>query len=158
MTIDLLAARFEIEQLIYRYGHVLDAGGGEPFADLFVEDGEIQLRSLYADRTDVDAGIPWKEQGLSAGAELQGDRLVFRGRQKLHHFSLPKGNPAIQFHVVSQPLVTILTPTTAAAQSYMRVYATPHGQPPQLKVVGKYSDQFIRNNDQWKFKITTCEI
>lgn len=158
MTIDHLASRFEIEQLVYRYGHVLDAGGGAPFADLFVDDGEVQLRSLYADREDVDAGVPWLEQGLRAGAELVGDRLVFKGRQKLHDFSLPKGNPAIQFHVVSQPLVTLDGPAAASARSYMRVYASPYGEAPQLKVAGRYSDHFRLTDAGWRFERRLCEI
>lgn len=148
----------EIERLIYRYGHVLDYDTTDAYADLFAEDGSIEIQSDFANKFGLETPPAYKEQGLAIGGILTEKGIIFSGRDTLKKFATPSGQKRRFLHVASQPLVTIIDADKAEALSYMRVYYQDFGDQPQLQGFGRYVDSFVRGGSRWLIQRRVCEV
>lgn len=157
-TLEALAAERDIERLIYRYSYALDEGDAAGFLDLFDDEGHVEIQSVFANRFDAGYPVPWEASGLALGGARTDRGVLFKGREVLSRFSaLPEGVVRMQ-HVVSQPLITFTSPDQAAAESYMRLFAQRPDQPPELQVVGRYHDRFLKTAAGWRFAVRVIEI
>lgn len=157
-TLEALAAERDIERLIYRYSYALDEGDATGFVDLFDDEGHVEIQSVFANRFDADHPIPWEASGLALGGVRTDRGVLFKGREVLSCFSaLPEGVVRMQ-HVVSQPLITFTSPDQAAAESYMRLFVQRPDQPPELLVVGRYHDRFLKTAAGWRFAVRVIEM
>jgi len=164
-SVETLAARLAaveaeraIERLIYTYGHMLDFGSPEAYADLFTSDGRVEIQSGFINLFGLDFPVPYESEGLSIGGVRRGNAMVFSGRETLMRFAAKPLSPTRTLHVVSQPLVTLEGPERASAESYMRVFARNPEGGPELQAFGRYLDAFHKTDAGWRFVARICEV
>jgi len=133
--------RFEIEQLMYRYGHAIDtcANNGYDYADLYTEDGVF-----------VDA---FTDEGFARNGVVRA-----QGREQLARAAgggeLGCRNVGWKdwLHVMVNPVVT----ATAEGASG-RVYVIVLGEqgPDHAQRFGGYEDEYVKTADGWRIKRRT---
>ncbi len=118
-TDDVLA----IQKLIADYNHIVDAGDGEAFARLFVEDGSL------------DTGFN-----------------VVKGADELREFAavVPTMAPGAR-HTVTNVSIDG-DGDTATSRLYLQMHTTAGGAAEtKLVISGIYEDTLQRNGSEWKF-------
>lgn len=167
-TLDDLAAELAslrderaIERLIYRYGHALDFGTPEDYAALFTEDAVVEIHSALIKVLHLDIPFPAPTAALlsSRGAEATPDGMAFRGHAALRRFvTRPEPRTVRSLHVSSQPLVTLATPDTATAATYLRIYQHDPADTPRLTAFGRYLDTLRRTTAGWRISHRICQL
>ena len=157
-SLDVLEAERAIERLIYRYSYVIDEGDVAGYLALFDGEGHVEIQGALANRFGPEHPLPWEAPGLAMGARRTERGLLFQGREVLSRFSAPTQAVVRMQHVVTQPLISVLSATEATAISYMRVYAQRPDQPPALEIVGRYHDRFRKTAEGWRFATRVIEI
>lgn len=123
----------QIENLVYRYTHLLDSGDWEAFGGLFAH-GEWVLPS-------TDFG---KDQVLR-GAEVTGWMHA-----NIHRYA--DGTPRTSHLTTNVHIEVAADGTTAAATSYLTVMqAVDPTLPLQAIFCGRYEDAFAKRDDGWWF-------
>jgi len=116
---DILA----IQKLIADYNHLVDAGDGEAFAELFTEDGSL------------DTGFN-----------------VVKGRDELRDFAafVPSMAPGAR-HMVTNVSIDGVD-DDATARLYLQMWQTAGGAAEsKLVISGRYEDALRRNDGRWRF-------
>lgn len=149
-----------IERLISGYGHALDHGTPDDYAELFTDDGVFEIRSGLAQIPGADPSFPEAMVALliGKGGERTPDGLVFRGRKALKSFVTRGARTARSLHVSSQPIVTLLGADDAEAVSYLRIYRHSPGSDAALTHFGRYLDRFRRTTDGWRIRHRISEL
>jgi uncharacterized protein (TIGR02246 family) len=125
-TDDVLA----IQKLIADYNHIVDAGDGEAFAQLFVEDGSL------------DTGFN-----------------VVKGADELRDFAgvIPTMAPGAR-HTVSNVSIDG-DGDTATSRLYLQMHVTAGGAAEtKLAISGIYEDTLARDGSTWKFVTRTLTV
>jgi len=139
MAIPALASdaeeKFEIIELMNRYGVVHDFGSPEEYADLYTEDGEI---------------------GTQAGNTLVKGRDGLIAQQKRDHekYVAPTGpngelEPFMR-HLITNPMVKLTGPDTAEGSCYVITMVRDGDNGPALLSFSRYSDRYRKVNGEWK--------
>lgn len=116
---DILA----IQKLIADYNHYVDAGDGEAFAELFVEDGSLDTGFNVVKGTDELSGFADVVPTMAPGAR----------------------------HLVSNVSIDG-DGDTATAKLYLQMYSTAGGAgETKLVISGVYADTLRRNGSTWRF-------
>ncbi len=125
--------RGAIENLVYRYTHLLDNGDWDAFGDLFVE-GEWVLPS-------TDFGHDETLRGAEVTAWMHAHIHRYEdGTPKTNHITT-------NVHVEVDP-----ASGTAEGSSYLTVFqAVPPDFPLQAIFCGRYRDTFVRGANGWRF-------
>ena len=157
-ALDRVESERAVERLICSYGHVLDFGTVDAYADLFAPDGSIEIQSGFTNNFGLDLSLPYEKEGLASGGRRTERGVIFSGRDALKRFVAKIADACRNLHVVSQPLVTVLGDDRAEAFSYLRLYGQDVGAPPVLQGFGRYIDRFARLDGSWLFQTRICEI
>jgi hypothetical protein len=135
------ADRFEIEQLIFKYGHAIDtcANNGYDYADLYTDDGEF-----------IDA---FTDEGFAANGLV---RAV--GREQLAR-AAGGGSDGCEnvgwkdwSHLMINPVIAA-SGRGATARTYLVVIG--EQGPNHVQRFGGYEDEFVRTPDGWRIKRRT---
>lgn len=114
----------EIQQLFVDYGLALDAGDFAAYAQVFSENGELNLGPLG---TAV---------GRAAIEELMSRTM--------------NGRVGTSFHIVSSPQITFVDDDRATSQVMWTVVHRQSDGSPKLTMMGRHVDQLVRENGTWK--------
>ena len=153
-----LEAQLQIERLIYSYGHNLDFGDIDAYADMFAEDATLEIQGYFVVVAGLQVPFPYETEGLASGGVRTDRGIAFKGRSAIRGFVTKRQPNRRSLHVSSQPLIELVSADTATARTYMRVYSQEHSKIPEIRVVGRYLDTFAKTNTGWKFKTRICEI
>jgi len=121
-----------IREVIIRYGEYLDARDYDAYASLFASDG-------------VWAGGFGTFQGPAAIREMLEKNLG-----KPEEGFINKSN----FHLVTTVVVDVDGDTASARSRYLFFTASPENRP-VVALAGRYVDEFVRENGEWKIKRRT---
>jgi 3-phenylpropionate/cinnamic acid dioxygenase small subunit len=125
--LDVLEAREEIRALIMAYGQAHDNRDYRTFSTLFASNGEW-------------VGGLGSAKGPQAIFELM-DRTIGHN---------PQPNGSGTYHVMTNDQIKIDGERASATTKWL--YVTPgENNTPTLVFLGRYVDQFIRENGEWKF-------
>lgn len=115
----------EIHQLFVDYGHHLDAGDLDAYADLFAADGEVLL------------GPMGKATGRAEIRALMAKAL--------------DGLVGTSFHIISSPRV-VLDGDTATSEVMWTVVQTADDGTAKLNMIGRHRDTLVREDGRWRFR------
>lgn len=125
----------QIVETLHRYGHAVDYGPPEAWADLFTNAG---VRTLF---------------------RANGQTVSQRGRAEfIAHLSkvpLPKGT--WDKHVTSNPVIT-LHGRTAKAESYFIQFNSRSEGGPRVNAFGRYHDTLVKERGRWRIKERLAEV
>jgi hypothetical protein len=153
-----LESRSQIERLIYSYGHNLDFGDLDAYADMFIDEATLEIQGYFINVAGMEAPFPYEAEGLASGGIRTSRGIAFVGRSAIRGFVSQRKPSRRSLHVSSQPLIELTSADTARAFTYMRVYSQEYSKLPEIRVIGRYVDTFLRTNAGWKFKTRVCEI
>jgi hypothetical protein len=122
--------RFQIMELMDRYGFVHDFGTPEEYADLFTPDGEI-------------------------GTRVKGrDALIAQARNDHERFSAPPGPDgkvsSIMRHIISNRVVKLTGRDAAEGSCYVITMINDRKDGPLVLSVSRYVDRYARPMDGWR--------
>jgi len=134
-AIGTIRAKFEITELISRYGNCLDAGAFDALESLFTEDAVFRI--------EPDSGVP----------PLQGSRGIREAVER--RWSLVH-QTAQRRHVMSNIVVESISDEglQACARTVLLVYevAKAPGSQIHLHGMGVYEDDLVLFNGAWRFR------
>lgn len=128
------------------YGHYIDYGFKEEFANLFTDDA--QYHALYRGKTMPSIGIP-QENGVG---------IV--GRAKILEYVKTHTQPPELWHkhCAWNPVITFQSDTVASSVVYMARFDE-DVDGPWMMLFGRYVDEFEKCSDgKWRFKKRSCEV
>lgn len=132
---DAIRAKFEITELISRYGNCLDSGAFDEMESLFTEDAVFRI--------EPDSGVPPLQGG-------RGIRAAVERRWALVHAG------AQRRHVMSNIVVESFSDdgSSAQARTVLLVYevAKAPGSQIHLHGMGVYEDRLVRVVGKWRFR------
>ena len=114
-----------INALFVEYGHHLDAGDLEAYADCFTDDGELLL------------GPIGRATGREAIKAMMAPTLT--------------GLVGNSFHLITNPRVT-LDGDRASAVVMWSVVQRDADNRPVLQMIGRHEDELVRDGDRWRFR------
>lgn len=134
-----LEDRFEIMELMDRYGVVHDFGTPEEYADLFTDDGEISIGNAPA----LIKGRP---------------ALIAQARRDHERFGVPGagGNSSIMRHVITNRVVRLTSNAEAQGSSYVITLINDKIAGPQILSFSRYEDRYRKVKGTWR--IAHCSI
>jgi uncharacterized protein (TIGR02246 family) len=118
-----LEDRDAIHQLFIDYGHHLDAGNVDAYADLFAEDGEVLLGPM----------------GRTQGRENIRALMA----------SILEGRVGSSYHVISSPVVQLNGDEATSEVQWTVIQRDSEGKP-KLTSTGRHVDRLVRVDGQWK--------
>ncbi len=118
-----LEDRDAIHQLFFDYGHYLDRGNVDAYAELFAEDGEVLL------------GPMGRAKGRENIRELMTGVL---------------GHGGNSVHIISSPKVD-LHGDTASSEAMWTVLSMDSNGKPVVTLVGRHHDELVRLDGRWYF-------
>ena len=137
-SIQAIADRTLIRELMDRYGIVHDSGTPEEYADLFTADGEIA----------VAPGGPAIVKGRQA--------LIAQARRDHERFgNEPAANgrtTSIMRHLISNAQITITGPGTATGTCYVTTVVKKGDVGPSILSVSRYTDRYVKQNEEWRIQ------
>jgi SnoaL-like domain len=137
-SLQTIADRTLIRELMDRYGLVHDSGTPEEYADLFTADGEIA----------VAAGGPAVVKGRQA--------LIAQARRDHERFgNEPAANgttTSIMRHLISNALITITGPDTATGTCYVTTVVKKGDIGPEILSISRYTDSYAKQNGEWRIQ------
>lgn len=119
-----LEAILAIQQLFIDYGLALDAGDFGAYAQVFAENGELDLGPI----------------GRAIGRVAIED-LMSRTMQ---------GRVGTSYHIVSSPQITFVDEEHATSQVMWTVVHRQRDGEPKLTMMGRHVDRLIREKGEWK--------
>ena len=114
-----------INALFVEYGHHLDAGDLEAYADCITDDGELLL------------GPIGRATGREAIKAMMAPTLT--------------GLVGNSFHLITNPRVT-LDGDRASAVVMWSVVQRDADHRPVLQMIGRHEDELVRDGDRWRFR------
>ena len=137
-SLQTLADRLLIRELMDRYGLVHDSGSPEEYADLFTADGEIA----------VAPGAPAIVKGRQA--------LMAQARRDHERFGdEPAANgktTSIMRHLISNAQVTLTGADTATGTCYVTTVVKKGDIGPAILSISRYTDRYLKKNDEWRIQ------
>lgn len=129
--------RFEIMELMDRYGVVHDYGSPEEYADLFTEDGEI--------------GTPGKPAMIKGRAALIGQAV--RDHEEYSAPTGPNGElESIMRHIISNRIVTLTGAESAEGSCYVITLVRDGENGPAVMSFSRYVDRYRKQGGEWKIE------
>jgi SnoaL-like domain len=135
-SLQAIADRTLIRELMDQYGIVHDIGTAEEYADLFADDGEI----------------------AAGGRVLVKGRAALVAQAKRDHERFDKetgadGKPtSIMRHLISNAQISITGPDTATGTCYVTTVVKKGAVGPAILSVSRYSDQYTKKAGQWRIQ------
>jgi hypothetical protein len=127
--------RFEITELMDRYGVVHDFGSPEEYAALFTPDGEMAI-----------SGTPVVIKGREA--------LMAQAKRDHERYVTPTGpngeNVSFMRHIITNRVVTLTGQGTATGSCYVTTMIHDGDNGPVLMSFGRYIDRYVKLDDEWK--------
>jgi hypothetical protein len=137
-SLQAIADRTLIRELLDRYGIVHDSGTPEEYADLFTPDGEIA----------VAPGGPAIVKGRTA--------LLAQARRDHERFGTePTANgktTSIMRHLISNAQITMTGATTATGFCYVTTVVKKGDVGPEILSISRYTDRYTKVNDEWRIQ------
>lgn len=137
-SLQAIADRTLIRELMDRYGVVHDLGSPEAYADLFTPDGEIA----------VAPGGPAIVKGRQA--------LVAQARKDHERFDKEKGADgkptSIMRHLISNAQITMTGADTATGTCYVTTLVKQGEVGPAILSVSRYTDRYARQDGEWRIQ------
>ncbi len=137
-TMQDIADRTLIRELMDRYGVVHDSGTPEEYADLFTVDGEIA----------VSPGGPAVVKGRQA--------LMAQARRDHERFgNEPAANgttTSIMRHLISNAQIAITGPGTATGTCYVTTVVKKGDVGPAILSISRYTDRYVKQNGEWRIQ------
>ncbi|MCC6630663.1 MAG: nuclear transport factor 2 family protein [Gammaproteobacteria bacterium] len=133
-----IADRTLIRELMDRYGLVHDSGTPEEYADLFTADGEIA----------VAPGGPAIVKGRQA--------LMAQARRDHERFGTePAANgktTSIMRHLISNAQITLTGADTATGTCYVTTVVKKGDIGPTILSISRYTDRYAKQDGQWRIQ------
>ena len=130
-----IADRTLIRELMDRYGIVHDSGSPEDYADLFTADGEIA----------VAPGGPAIVKGRQA--------LIAQARRDHERFgnepAANGGTTSIMRHLISNSQITLTGADTATGTCYVTTVVKKGDVGPAILSISRYTDRYAKQDGQW---------
>jgi SnoaL-like domain len=126
--------RFELYELMDRYGVVHDFGSPAEYADLFTADGEISV-------ADGPVLVKGREALM---AQAQRDHERFGGRAQGDGSS-----SSIMRHIITNRVVRITGPAEAYGSSYVITLINDKTSGPQILSFSRYEDRYRKLKGAW---------
>ena len=137
-SLQAIADRTLIRELMDRYGIVHDSGTPEEYADLFMPDGEIA----------VAAGGPAIVKGREA--------LMAQARRDHERFgNEPAANgktTSIMRHLISNTQITLTGADTATGICYVTTVVKKGDVGPAILSISRYTDRYAKKNGEWRIQ------
>jgi hypothetical protein len=137
-SLQAIADRTLIRELMDRYGIVHDLGTPEEYADLFTVDGEIA----------VAAGGPAIVKGRQA--------LIAQARRDHERFSTePAANgktTSIMRHLISNAQITLTGADTATGTCYVTTVVKKGDVGPAILSISRYTDRYAKQDGEWRIQ------
>lgn len=137
-SLQTIAERTLIRELMDRYGIVHDSGSPEEYADLFTADGEIA----------VAAGGPAVVKGREA--------LMAQARRDHERFgNEPTANgktTSIMRHLISNAQITITGKDSAIGTCYVTTVVKKGDIGPAILSISRYTDRYAKQHGEWRIK------
>jgi hypothetical protein len=137
-SLQAIADRTLIRELMDRYGIVHDSGTPEEYADLFTPDGEIA----------VAPGAPAIVKGRQA--------LMAQARKDHERFSNePAANgktTSIMRHLISNTQITLTGADTATGTCYVTTVVKKGDVGPAILSISRYTDRYAKQNGAWRIQ------
>jgi hypothetical protein len=133
----LLEDERAIVRLLHSYGHAIDYGDEEAWANCFAEDGVFDIRTRLE-------GTP---------------NMKISGRSELRSFVSRHTRAPERWHkhMLVEPVITV-EGDDARSEAYFAVLME-HEDMPVLRVFGRYRDRLVRGDDgAWRFRERVAEI
>lgn len=137
-SLQAIADRTLIRELMDRYGIVHDSGSPEEYADLFTADGEIA----------VAPGAPPVVKGREA--------LIAQARRDHERFgNEPAANgttTSIMRHLISNSQITLTGADTATGTCYVTTVVKKGDIGPAILSISRYTDRYAKQNGEWRIQ------
>lgn len=137
-SMQAIADRTLIRELMDRYGVVHDSGTPEEYADLFTADGEIA----------VAAGAAAIVKGRQA--------LIAQARRDHERFTTEPGPggklTSIMRHLISNAQITLTGTDTATGTCYVTTVVKKGDIGPAILSISRYTDRYARQNGEWRIQ------
>jgi SnoaL-like domain len=137
-SLQTIADRTLIRELMDRYGTVHDSGSPEEYADMFTADGEIA----------VAPGGPAIVKGRAA--------LLAQARRDHERFgNEPAANgktTSIMRHLISNSQITLTGPDTATGTCYVTTVVKKGDIGPDILSISRYTDRYAKQNGEWRIQ------
>jgi hypothetical protein len=131
----VLEAKEEIRNLLFSYGRHVDDRNWEAFADLFATDGGTWNGGMGIAR-GRDEIIQMMTSTIGTGANVS-----------------PNGAGLSNVHLLGNEIITVDGDAGTSLSKWVFVMTADNG--PDVVYVGRYTDEFVRENGAWKFKLRT---
>jgi len=137
-SLQAIADRALIRELMDRYGVVHDSGSPEEYADLFTADGEIA----------VAAGGPAIVKGREA--------LIAQARRDHERFGTEPAaggkTTSIMRHLISNAQITLTGADSATGTCYVTTVVKKGDIGPAILSISRYTDRYVRQNGEWRIQ------
>jgi hypothetical protein len=137
-SLQAIAERTLIRELMDRYGIVHDSGTPEQYADLFTADGEIA----------VAPGAPAIVKGR--------DALIAQARRDHERFgnepTANGGTTSIMRHLISNSEITLAGEDTATGTCYVTTVVKKGDVGPAILSISRYTDRYAKQNGEWRIQ------
>jgi len=137
-SMQAIADRTLIRELMDRYGLVHDSGTAEEYADLFTADGEIAVAS----------GGPAIVKGREA--------LMAQARRDHERFgNEPAANgktTSIMRHLISNAQITITGAGKATGTCYVTTVVKKGDVGPSILSISRYTDRYVKQRGEWRIQ------
>jgi hypothetical protein len=137
-SVQAVAERTLIRELVDRYGLVHDSGSPEEYADLFTADGEIA----------VAAGAPAIVRGRQA--------LIAQARRDHERFGNEPASDgkttSIMRHLISNVEVALIGADSATGTCYVTTVVKKGEIGPAILSVSRYTDQYTKQDGRWRIR------
>lgn len=130
----VLEAKEAIRALLFSYGRYVDDRNWEAFADLFAADGGTW-----------DGGM-----GVARGRD---EIIAMMSSSIGTQPNAGAGGGLSNVHLLGNEIITVDGDTGTSLSKWVFVMTADNG--PDVVYVGRYEDEFVRENGTWKFKLRT---
>ena len=135
-SLQAIADRTLIRELMDRYGIVHDTGTPEEYADLFTADGEIAVGS--------GAAIVKGREALMAQARRDHERFSEAGADGKMH--------SIMRHLIANAQITLTGADSATGSCYVSTIVKKGDVGPAILSVSRYVDRYVKRDGQWRIQ------
>jgi hypothetical protein len=137
-SLQAIADRTLIRELMDRYGIVHDSGTPEEYADLFTADGEIAV-------APGGPAIVKGRQGLMAQAR--------RDHQRFGNEPAANGKTtSIMRHLISNSVITLTGPNSAIGTCYVTTVVKKGDIGPAILSISRYTDRYAKQHGEWRIR------
>jgi hypothetical protein len=137
-SLQTLADRLQIRELMDRYGLVHDSGSPEEYADLFTADGEIAV-------APGGPAVVKGREGLLAQARRDHERF---GAEPAPGST----SGSIMRHLISNAQVTLHGPASATGTCYVTTIVKKGEVGPAILSISRYRDTYAKQRDEWRIQ------